>query len=92
MIFLWCSFSIESDILFLAISNSVFSHCLARYIDHDAKNLFWQELYHEYHALDRFEQLYLLKLEEVESLHLSRKGVQPTTFLMCICYMWVCSI
>ncbi|KAI3745918.1 hypothetical protein L6452_08330 [Arctium lappa] len=32
------------------------------------------ELYHEYHALDRFEQDYRRKLEEVESLHLPRKG------------------
>lgn len=33
-----------------------------------------QELYHELHALDRFEQDYRRKLEEVESLHLPRKG------------------
>ncbi|KAM0010673.1 hypothetical protein Hdeb2414_s0071g00773791 [Helianthus debilis subsp. tardiflorus] len=32
------------------------------------------ELYHEYHALDRFDQDYRRKLEEVESLHLPRKG------------------
>ncbi|KAI3796966.1 hypothetical protein L1987_39653 [Smallanthus sonchifolius] len=32
------------------------------------------ELYHEYHALDRFEQDYRRKLDEVESLHLPRKG------------------
>ncbi|KAI7729484.1 hypothetical protein M8C21_026389 [Ambrosia artemisiifolia] len=32
------------------------------------------ELYHEYHALDRFEQDYRRKLEEVESLNLPRKG------------------
>ncbi|KAL8135685.1 protein PSK SIMULATOR 2-like isoform X1 [Apium graveolens] len=32
------------------------------------------ELYHELHALDRFEQDYRRKLEEVESLHLPRKG------------------
>ncbi|XP_071703022.1 protein PSK SIMULATOR 2-like [Rutidosis leptorrhynchoides] len=32
------------------------------------------ELYHEYHALDRFEQDFRRKLEEVESLHLPRKG------------------
>ncbi|KVI07771.1 Protein of unknown function DUF3475 [Cynara cardunculus var. scolymus] len=36
--------------------------------------MFMQELYHEYHALDRFEQDYRRKLEEVESLHLPRKG------------------
>ncbi|KAI3797421.1 hypothetical protein L1987_32678 [Smallanthus sonchifolius] len=32
------------------------------------------ELYHEYHALDRFEQDYRRKLDEVESLHLPHKG------------------
>ncbi|KAK9165174.1 hypothetical protein Scep_000365 [Stephania cephalantha] len=32
------------------------------------------ELYHELHALDRFEQDYQRKLEEVESLHLPRRG------------------
>ncbi|KAL0314568.1 UNVERIFIED_CONTAM: protein PSK SIMULATOR 2 [Sesamum angustifolium] len=32
------------------------------------------ELYHELHALDRFEQDYQRKLEEVDSLHLPRKG------------------
>ncbi|KZV39721.1 hypothetical protein F511_14188 [Dorcoceras hygrometricum] len=32
------------------------------------------ELYHEMHALDRFEQDYQRKLEEVDSLHLPRKG------------------
>ncbi|KAL8126342.1 protein PSK SIMULATOR 2-like isoform X2 [Apium graveolens] len=32
------------------------------------------ELYHELHALDRFEQDYQRKVEEVESLHLPRKG------------------
>ncbi|KAL8524100.1 hypothetical protein ACS0TY_013895 [Phlomoides rotata] len=32
------------------------------------------ELYHEFHALDRFEQDYQRKLEEVDSLHLPRKG------------------
>ncbi|KAL3514777.1 hypothetical protein ACH5RR_027494 [Cinchona calisaya] len=32
------------------------------------------ELYHEFHALDRFEQDYRRKLEEVESLNLPRKG------------------
>ncbi|KAF8410440.1 hypothetical protein HHK36_002969 [Tetracentron sinense] len=32
------------------------------------------ELYHELHALDRFEQDYRRKLEEVESLHLPRRG------------------
>ncbi|KAL4578963.1 hypothetical protein LXL04_015098 [Taraxacum kok-saghyz] len=32
------------------------------------------ELYHEYHALDRFEIDFRRKVEEVESLHLSRKG------------------
>lgn len=32
------------------------------------------ELYHEYHALDRFEVDYRRKVEEVESLHLPRKG------------------
>ncbi|KAI7729151.1 hypothetical protein M8C21_028380 [Ambrosia artemisiifolia] len=31
------------------------------------------ELYHEYHALDRFEQDYRRKIEEVEALHLPRK-------------------
>ncbi|XP_059633718.1 protein PSK SIMULATOR 2-like isoform X2 [Cornus florida] len=32
------------------------------------------ELYHELNALDRFEQDYRRKLEEVESLHLPRRG------------------
>ncbi|PWA39334.1 hypothetical protein CTI12_AA572820 [Artemisia annua] len=32
------------------------------------------ELYHEYHALDRFEQDFRRKRDEVESLHLPRKG------------------
>ncbi|CAA3021486.1 Hypothetical predicted protein [Olea europaea subsp. europaea] len=32
------------------------------------------ELYHELHVLDRFEQDYRQKLEEVASLHLPRKG------------------
>ncbi|KAI3725435.1 hypothetical protein L1987_65223 [Smallanthus sonchifolius] len=32
------------------------------------------ELYHEYHALDRFEQVYQRKLEEVKSLRLPQKG------------------
>ncbi|KAM7256212.1 hypothetical protein ACFE04_011953 [Oxalis oulophora] len=32
------------------------------------------ELYHELHALDRFEQDYQRKLEEIESLNLPRKG------------------
>lgn len=32
------------------------------------------ELYHEYHALGRFEQDYRRKLEEVEALNLPRKG------------------
>lgn len=32
------------------------------------------ELYHELNALDRFEQDYRRKVEEVESLHLPRKG------------------
>lgn len=32
------------------------------------------ELYHELHSLDRFEQDYRRKLEEVDSLHLPRKG------------------
>lgn len=32
------------------------------------------ELYHELNALDRFEQDYQRKLEEVDSLHLPRKG------------------
>ncbi|CAA3012679.1 Hypothetical predicted protein [Olea europaea subsp. europaea] len=32
------------------------------------------ELYHELHALDRFEQDYQQKVEEVDSLHLPRKG------------------
>ncbi|CAA3016827.1 Hypothetical predicted protein [Olea europaea subsp. europaea] len=32
------------------------------------------ELYHELHALDRFEQDYQARVEEVESLHLPRKG------------------
>ncbi|KAL2468238.1 hypothetical protein Fot_51763 [Forsythia ovata] len=32
------------------------------------------ELYHELHVLDRFEQDYRQKLEEVDSLHLPRKG------------------
>ncbi|XP_010271564.1 PREDICTED: uncharacterized protein LOC104607595 [Nelumbo nucifera] len=32
------------------------------------------ELYHELHALDRFEQDYRRKLDEVESLHLSQRG------------------
>lgn len=39
-------------------------------------NLHWlyQELYHEWQALDRFEQDYKRKLAEVESLNLSRRG------------------
>lgn len=37
-----------------------------------------QELYHELHALDRFEQDYCRKLEEVDSLHLPRKGWPST--------------
>ncbi|KAI7729149.1 hypothetical protein M8C21_028378, partial [Ambrosia artemisiifolia] len=36
------------------------------------------ELYHEYHALDRFEQDYRRKIEEVEALHLPRKGESLT--------------
>nr|XP_043636801.1 protein PSK SIMULATOR 2-like isoform X2 [Erigeron canadensis] len=32
------------------------------------------DLYHEYHALDRFEQDYRRKLDEVEALHLPKKG------------------
>ncbi|GAV56753.1 DUF668 domain-containing protein/DUF3475 domain-containing protein, partial [Cephalotus follicularis] len=36
------------------------------------------ELYHEFHALDRFTQDYLRKLEEVESLHLPRRGESLT--------------
>ncbi|XP_043809210.1 protein PSK SIMULATOR 2 isoform X3 [Manihot esculenta] len=36
------------------------------------------ELYHELHALDRFEQDYQQKLEEVESLHLPKKGESLT--------------
>ncbi|KDP36914.1 hypothetical protein JCGZ_08205 [Jatropha curcas] len=36
------------------------------------------ELYHELHALDRFEQDYQQKLEEVESLHLPKKGESIT--------------
>ncbi|KVI05217.1 Protein of unknown function DUF3475 [Cynara cardunculus var. scolymus] len=36
------------------------------------------ELYHEYHALDRFEQDYRRKLEEVDALHLPRKGESLT--------------
>ncbi|KAL5706499.1 hypothetical protein ACHQM5_024659 [Ranunculus cassubicifolius] len=32
------------------------------------------ELYHELHALDRYEQDYRRKLDEVESLHLPRRG------------------
>lgn len=36
------------------------------------------ELYHELHALDRFEQDYRRKLEEVDSLHLPRRGESLT--------------
>ncbi|KAI3696065.1 hypothetical protein L1987_79074 [Smallanthus sonchifolius] len=36
------------------------------------------ELYHEYHALDRFEQDYRRKLEEADALHLPRKGESLT--------------
>ncbi|EPS74127.1 hypothetical protein M569_00627, partial [Genlisea aurea] len=36
------------------------------------------ELYHELHALDRFEQDYQRKVEEVDSLHLPRKGASLT--------------
>ncbi|KAK1416438.1 hypothetical protein QVD17_32229 [Tagetes erecta] len=36
------------------------------------------ELYHEYHALDRFEQDYRRKIEEAEALHLPRKGASLT--------------
>ncbi|KAL3845329.1 hypothetical protein ACJIZ3_002732 [Penstemon smallii] len=39
------------------------------------------ELYHELHALDRFEQDYQRKLEEVDSLHLPRKGETLTMLL-----------
>ncbi|XP_065881666.1 protein PSK SIMULATOR 2-like [Euphorbia lathyris] len=39
------------------------------------------ELYHELHALDRFEQDYQQKLEEVESLHLPKKGESLTILL-----------
>ncbi|XP_021988013.1 protein PSK SIMULATOR 2 isoform X5 [Helianthus annuus] len=35
------------------------------------------ELYHEYHALDRLEQVYRRKLDGVKSLHLHRKGESP---------------
>lgn len=34
-----------------------------------------QELYHELHALDRFEQDYQRKIEELQSLHLPQKGL-----------------
>lgn len=34
-----------------------------------------QELYHEFHALDRFEQDYRRKIEELDSLSLPRKGL-----------------
>lgn len=46
----------------------------------DLTNLaqYTSELYHEYHALDRFEQDYRRKLEEVEALHLPRKGESIT--------------
>lgn len=36
--------------------------------------LYVQELYHELHAVDRFEQDYHRKIEELESLNLPRKG------------------
>ncbi|KAJ9165964.1 hypothetical protein P3X46_020774 [Hevea brasiliensis] len=36
------------------------------------------ELYHELHALDRFEQDYQQRLDEVESLHLPKKGESLT--------------
>lgn len=39
-----------------------------------------QELYHELNALDRFEQDYRRKLEEVEALHLPRKGGHSSIF------------
>ncbi|KAL8059224.1 hypothetical protein ABFX02_03G071900 [Erythranthe guttata] len=39
------------------------------------------ELYHELHALDRFDQDYQRKLEEVDSLHLPRKGESLTMLL-----------
>ncbi|KAL3813486.1 hypothetical protein ACJIZ3_014754 [Penstemon smallii] len=39
------------------------------------------ELYHELHALDRFERDYQWKLEEVDSLHLPRKGETLTMLL-----------
>ncbi|XP_076886229.1 protein PSK SIMULATOR 2-like [Bidens hawaiensis] len=39
------------------------------------------ELYHEYHALDRFEQDYRRKIEEVDALHLPRKGESLTILL-----------
>ncbi|XP_051139487.1 protein PSK SIMULATOR 2-like [Andrographis paniculata] len=38
------------------------------------------ELYHELHALDRFEQDYQRKLEEVDSLNLPRKGESLAMF------------
>ncbi|CAA0841171.1 Protein of unknown function (DUF668 [Striga hermonthica] len=40
------------------------------------------ELYHEFHALDRFEQDYQRKLDEVDSLHLPRKG-ETLAMLQC---------
>lgn len=36
--------------------------------------MYVQELYHELHAVDRFEQDYQRKIEELESLNLPRKG------------------
>nr|GEV11454.1 hypothetical protein [Tanacetum cinerariifolium] len=46
----------------------------------DLTNLaqYTSELYHEYHALDRFELDYRRKIEEVEALHLPRKGESLT--------------
>ncbi|XP_071685613.1 protein PSK SIMULATOR 2-like [Rutidosis leptorrhynchoides] len=52
----------------------------AEFTMYELSNLaqYTSELYHEYHALDRFEQDYRRKLEEVESLHLPRKGESLT--------------
>jgi hypothetical protein len=49
-----------------------------------------QELYHELNALDRFEQDYRQKVEEVQSLNLSVKGWHGRIFSLHLIFflMW----
>ena len=45
-------------------------------------NVFWlQELYHELHALDKFEQDYRRKLQEEDNSNASQRG-------NCACNLW----